>query len=143
MLNLEELYDGLNKEEALNYRNQAISSYAQEVVIHAENHLKTLSKADMQTLVTRQKELGKSLYQIKHFDPKNESVQELVHQHYLNTRKLWGTHNAKDKQAEAYKGLGQLYLTDERFTSESGTPDPKFRRCICQAMTHYAATSLS
>lgn len=143
MLNLEDLYEGLNQEEARNYRSQAISNYGEETVTHAESHLKSLSKEDMQALVARQKELGKSLYLLKHLDPANESVQKLVHQHYLNTRKLWGTHDARDKQAEAYKGLGQLYLSDERFTSESGASDPGFRIFISEAMSFYAESSLS
>lgn len=138
MLNLEDLYDGLSKEEARNYRNQAISNYGEEVVSLAENHLKSLSKEDMQALVARQKELGKALYGLKHLDPASENVQELVHLHYQNTRRLWGTSRAADKQAEAYKGLGQLYLTDERFTSESGAPDEKFRVFISEAMGIYS-----
>lgn len=142
MLNLDELYDGLSQEEAQNYRIQAISSYGEEAVTHAEKYLKTLSKADMQALVSRQKELGKSLYQLKHLDPSDQNVQELVHQHYLNTRKLWGTYHAEDKQAEAYRGLGQLYLTDERFSSESGAPDPEFRVFISEAMSFYAKSEL-
>ncbi|RYE37702.1 MAG: MerR family transcriptional regulator, partial [Sphingobacteriales bacterium] len=94
----------------------------------------------MQALVARQKELGKSLYQLKHLAPSHENVQELVDQHYQNTRKLWGTHQAADKQAEAYQGLGQLYLTDERFTYESGVPDPDFRIFISEAMSIYSAS---
>ncbi|WP_157262991.1 TipAS antibiotic-recognition domain-containing protein [Pedobacter steynii] len=31
-----------------------------------------------------------------------------------------------DAQAEAYKGLGQLYLTDPRFTDEYGSSDQDF-----------------
>ncbi|SFG99810.1 MerR family transcriptional regulator [Pedobacter insulae] len=140
MLNLEDLYQGLSEQEAQNYRNQAISSYGEEAVTHAENHLKSLSKEAMQALVSRQKELGKSLYQLKHLKPANQTVQELVGQHYQNTRKLWGTHQAVDKQAEAYQGLGQLYLTDERFTSESGETDPDFRIFISEAMSIYSAS---
>ncbi|TCD01002.1 MerR family transcriptional regulator [Pedobacter psychroterrae] len=138
MLNLEDLYDGLSQEEARNYRTQAISNYGEEVVSLAENHLKSLSKKDMQALVQRQKELGKALYQVKHLDPASESVQELVHLHYQNTRRLWGTHQAVDKQAEAYKGLGQLYLTDERFTSDCGVPHENFRIFISEAMSVYS-----
>lgn len=140
MLNAEDLYQGLSQEEARNYRSQAISNYGEEVVVHAENRLKGLSKEAMQALVARQKELGKSLYQVKHLSPASQRVQELVHLHYQNTRKLWGTHEAADKQAEAYKGLGQLYLTDERFTSESGAPDPDFRIFISEAMAIYSAS---
>lgn len=142
MINLEDLYEGLNQQEARSYRNQAIENYGEEVVHQAEYHLKTLSKTQMQDLVTRQQELGKTLYLLKHLDPYGQNVQELVHQHYLNTRKLWGTEHATDKQAEAYKGLGQLYLTDERFTSQSSKADSAFRVFISHAMSHYAESSL-
>lgn len=142
MLNLEDLYEGLSKEEARSYRNQAISSYGEEVVTHAENHLRTLSKEDMQALVARQKELGIALYSLKDQQPESRQVQAHIHQHYSNTRKLWGTHHAADKQADAYQGLGQLYLTDERFTSEYGTPDADFRSFISKAMSVYADQNL-
>lgn len=143
MLNPEELYDGLSKEEALNYRNEAISNYGEEVVTHAEKHLTSLDKTEMRALVVRQKELGKAFYLAKDSAPDSENVQEIVHQHYLNTRKLWGTQDAADKQAEAYSGLGQLYLTDERFTSEYGDPEPGFRTFISEAMSFYVAKKLS
>ncbi len=142
MLNLEDLYEGLNQEEARAYRNQAVKNYGEEAVVHAENHLKSLSKEEMQALVSKQNEIGRSLYASKHLDPANENVQGLVHQHYLNTRKLWGTHHAVDKQAESYKGLGQLYLSDERFTRESGEPDPGFRLFISKAISFYSERNL-
>jgi len=142
MLNLEELYDGLSKEEAANYRNEAIDNYGEEVVMHAEKHLTSLSKTEMQKLVARQKELGKALYLVKGLAPNHEKVQELVHQHYINTRLLWGTHQAADKQADAYRGLGQFYLTDERFTSGHGVPDPDFGVFISEAMSFYALKNL-
>ncbi|ACU05626.1 TipAS antibiotic-recognition domain protein [Pedobacter heparinus DSM 2366] len=142
MLNLEDLYEGLNRDEAQAYRSQAILNYGEEAVTHAENHLKSLNKEEMQVLVARQKELGKALYLLKHQDPSSHSVQELVEQHYLNTRKLWGTHLAADKQAQTYKGLGELYLSDERFTSEMGSSDPGFRTFISKAMAFYSESSL-
>ena len=138
MLNLDELYDGLSREEAMQYRAEAVAAYGDEVVTHAEKHLKSLSKDEMKQLVSRQKELGKTLSLLTHEPPSSEQVQELIHQHYINTRKLWGTHNASDKQSDAYKGLGKLYLTDARFTSEYGAPDPTFTIFISEAMNYYA-----
>ena len=138
MLNLDELYDGLSHEQALQYRTEAVTAYGEEVVTHAEKHLKSLNKDEMKKLVSQQKELGKTLYLLMHESPASAKVQEVVHQHYLNTRKLWGTHNASDKQSGAYKGLGQLYLSDGRYTSEYGSPDPAFVTFISEAMSYYA-----
>lgn len=143
MLNMDELYDGLSAEEAMEYRKQAIKAYGNEAVTKAEDHLKTLSKDEMKQLVNRQKELAKELYLLKDQNYTTPNVQQLIHEHYLNTRKLWGTHNATDKQAKAYKGLGKLYLTDERFTSVDGKTDPQFTAFICKAMAHYTDHELS
>lgn len=143
MLNMDELYDGLSPEEAMEYRAQAIKAYGNEAVTKAEDHLKTLSKDEMKRLVSRQKELAKELYLLKDQNHTTLNVQRLIHEHYLNTRVLWGTHNATDKQAEAYKGLGKLYLTDERFTAVNEKTDAEFTAFICNAMVHYADQELS
>lgn len=143
MINADELYDGLSPQQAAAYRKEAIEAYGSEVVEHAENHLKKLDKADMQALVAKQKELAKALYILHEQDPSSPPVQELISQHYTNTRRLWGTEYAADKQAEAYKGLGNLYLTDERFTLVDGKYNRKFAEFIKTAMAYFADQQLS
>lgn len=143
MMNADELYDGLSPQQAAAYREEAIATYGSEVVEHAENHLKNLDKADMQALVTKQRDLAQALYLLHNQDPTTPKVQELISQHYINTRKLWGTEHATDKQAEAYKGLGNLYLTDERFILAGGKYDPKFAEFIRDAMAYFSDKQLS
>jgi DNA-binding transcriptional MerR regulator len=138
MLNLDELYNGLSREESAAYRKEAIAAYGNEVVEKAEKHLKTLDKQALQVLVARQKDLARQLALLKDEDPQAAKVQELVHAHYENTRQLWGTADALDKQADAYEGLGKLYLADERFTQVDGKSDPEFREFLSLAMTYYA-----
>lgn len=137
MLELNDLYDGLSETEAAGYRDQAVKSYGAEVVEHAEGYLRSLSKGELEVLVARQKELAGLLAGLKSVPVSADEVQELVHEHYLNTRRLWGTFDALDKQGETYKGLGGLYLTDERFTQQDGQSDPVFRSFIAQAMAYY------
>ncbi len=143
MMNPDELYDGLSPQQAAAYRKEAIDNYGKEVVEHAENHLKKLRKEDMQALVARQKSLAEELYALYEQDPTAPHVQELIGQHYINTRKLWGTEHAKDKQAEAYKGLGNLYLTDERFNLTGDENYLKFAAFIKAAMEHFADQQLN
>lgn len=138
MLNLDELYDGLSPEQSAAYRKEAVEAYGSEVVEKAEQHLKKLSKDELQLLVAKQKELAKQLALLKKEDPASAKVQQLVQEHYENTRKLWGTADAADKQADAYIGLGQLYLADERFTQVDGKSDAEFQEFISVAMAHYA-----
>lgn len=142
MMNADELYDGLSPQQAAAYRKEAIEAYGTEVVEHAENHLKKLDKTAMQRLVTKQKDLAQALYLLRNQSPTTPQVQELISQHYINTRKLWGTEHATDKQAEAYKGLGNLYLTDERFILAGGKYDPKFAEFIRDAMAYFSDKQL-
>ena len=142
MLNLDELYDGLSPEQSAAYRKEAVAAYGSEVVEKAEQHLKKLSKSALQLLVAKQKDLARQLAVLKTEDPTSAQVQQLVQAHYENTRQLWGTADAADKQAEAYTGLGQLYLADERFTQVDGKSDPEFQEFISIAMAHYAEQHL-
>ncbi len=143
MMNADELYDGLSPQQAAAYRKEAIDTYGAEVVERSENYLKKLNKEELKALVARQRELGASLYQLKAMEPTSAQVQELIAQHYTNTRKLWGTDGATDKQAEAYKGLGNLYLTDERFILAGDRHDPEFAAFIKAAMTYFADHQLN
>ncbi|MGV3507910.1 MAG: MerR family transcriptional regulator [Sphingobacteriaceae bacterium] len=143
MLNLNELYEGLSHEEVSAYRNKAIEAYGEEVVIKSEAYLQTQSKEELKLLIAKQKSLAIELSWLKMEDPGSTTVQELVHEHYINTRKLWGTHQASDKQAATYKGLGQLYLSDERFTTINDKPDQEFARFLSLAMAFYADNRLA
>lgn len=142
MLNADELYDGLSPQQAAAYRQEAIENYGNEVVERAENYLKKLNKDELKKLVDKQKQLGASLYELKAMDPTSAQVQELIAQHYTNTRKLWGTDGLTDKQAETYKGLGNLYLTDERFVLTGDRHDPTFAEFVKDAMAHFADEQL-
>ncbi|PST83389.1 MerR family transcriptional regulator [Pedobacter yulinensis] len=142
MLSPEELYDGMPHDEAAAYRKGAVAAYGAEVVAHAERHLEKLSKDELKLLVARQKSLAAELSRLKHKDPADIQVQDLVEVHYHNTRQLWGTAGAADKQAEAYEGLGQLYLNDERFTLEQGGSDPAFRSFLSRAISIFVHTRL-
>ncbi len=73
-----------------------------------------------------------------HEEPTSELVQKEIANHYLIIREFWGTAGSPDKQAEAYAGLADLYVTDERYTSQQGEPNPAFALFLHKAMKHYA-----
>ena len=55
---------------------------------------------------------------------------------------FWGTTKETDKQAEAYAGLGELYVSDERYLAQNGEPQPEFAEFLKQAMAHFAESKL-
>jgi DNA-binding transcriptional MerR regulator len=142
MLTPEELYEGLPKETAADYRKEATAKYGQELVEQSENYLRQLSKEAFAKLKEESKEITGILYSMKHEDPGSEKVQAQVARHYANIRTFWGTANSADPQAEAYEGLGQLYINDERFTLVDGKPQPEFALFMSKAMSHFTHKQL-
>ena len=141
MLNPEELYEGLSKETAEAYRHDALKKYGKEAE-HAENTLRKLSKEQLETLKAEQKANAGKLFSLMNEDPSSNEVQQAIAHHYHIIRKFWGTTGSSDNQAEAYKGLGQLYMADERFTMIDGNPQPQYAAFLSKAMAFFADTKL-
>jgi len=142
MLKHEELYECLPKEKAETWRKEAIEKYGEEKVMQSENALRKMSKPELDALIKSQHENRDALVALMHEDPTSEKVQVLIAQHYTIIRKFWGTEHLADRQAEAYKGLGQLYLDDDRFSMVAGKPKREYVLFLQKAMTYYADTQL-
>jgi DNA-binding transcriptional MerR regulator len=69
-------------------------------------------------------------------DVHDPTVQELIQLHYEVTSLFWTPNR------EAYKGLGQMYLDDERFRQTIGAGDDSVVEYLREAMTVYADTKL-
>jgi DNA-binding transcriptional MerR regulator len=142
MLNHEELYEGLPKEKAEAYRQEAIAKWGADTVEHSENYLRKLTKNELNALKADLETITQTLFSLKHEDPASETVQAQIARHYAIIRTFWGTAGLADKPAEAYASLGQLYLKDERYTVIDGKPDPEFAQFLSHAMSHFAETRL-
>lgn len=142
MLNDEELYEGLPKEKAAAYKKEAQEKWGKDAVEKSENYLRQLSKQELGSLKADFERLGKKLASMVNEDPASPGVQEEVARHYAMIRQFWGTATSSDSQAEAYKGLGEMYVSDERYTTIDGNPHPEFASFMCKAMQHFADTRL-
>lgn len=142
MLKHEELYEGLSQETADAYRKEAIGAYGTEAVEVAEKSLRSLTKTDFEALKRESLEISSGLASMTGNDPTSEVVQRQIARHYEVIRKFWGTSGSTDPQAEAYKGLGDLYVNDERFTQIDGQPNPIFALFMQKAMAYFAETQL-
>jgi hypothetical protein len=142
MLRDEELYEGLPKEKAAAYRKEAVEKWGKETIEKSENHLRKMGKEGLNTLKADFERNCKQLAAMVQEDPTSPQVQEEVARHYAMIRQFWGTASSPDPQAEAYKGLGELYVNDERYTMVDGKPNPAFASFMCKAMAHFADTRL-
>lgn len=142
MLSHEELYDGLPKETAVSYRKEAMTKYGAVEVEKSENHLRSLGKEGFQKLKTEMEDIAGKLINLMQEDPHSAIVQQQIARHYHNIRGFWGTSHSADLQAEAYAGLGDLYVADERFTMVEGKANPEYARFLQQAMRYFVETQL-
>ena len=142
MKNPEELYEGFNKETTQKYRAEASAKYGKEVVAKSEKYLMGLGKEGFKKLQTDFEACNTALFALKDVDPASDKVQALVAQHYQYIRQFWGTAGSADTQAEAYAGLGQLYVDDERFSKVDGVPQPDFAKFLQKAMAYFAKQNL-
>lgn len=142
MLSHEELYEGLPKETAEIYRKEALTKYGTAEVEHSENHLRSLGKEGFQQLKAEMEDIATKLVALMQEDPQSALVQQQIVRHYHNIRGFWGTSGSLDLQAEAYAGLGDLYVADERFTMVDGKANPAYAQFLQKAMRYFADTQL-
>jgi DNA-binding transcriptional MerR regulator len=142
MLTHEELYEGFPRERAEAYRQEAAQKWGADAVEKSEHHLRSLGKEAFARLKEESQEIWNTLIGMAGEDPASEAVQNQVARHYAVIRQFWGTAGSPDAQAEAYRGLGQLYGQDERYTAVDGQPNPAFAGFMSRAMSHFADTRL-
>ena len=137
MLSIEELYEGLPKEEAINLRQQAIAEWGDSVE-RSENHLRKKTKEMFARLKADAEANIQRLAAMRAKDPTSEEVQSEIRVHYELIREFWGTAGSPDKHADTYAGLGDIYISDERYTAVNGKPDADFAHFMNRAMKHFA-----
>lgn len=142
MITDKELYEGFSKENVTKIRNEAIENYGLEKVETSENYLKKLSKEQLEQLKDEQMRIFRGLFELSDKDFKCDVVQIEISRHYKNIRKYWGTDGSSNTQWREYKGLGELYIADERFTMIDGKVQSEFARFLSNAMTYFANTQL-
>ena len=141
-MNDKDLYAGF-PEDVRNLRDEAVELYGSAQVEHSERALRKLSARALQALLQELQDVTAALAASQTLAPDDDAVQSLVERHYGVIRRLWGTSAESDPQAQAYAGLGQLYVDDERFLSDRGQSRSAFASFLCAAMAHYSRTRLA
>lgn len=142
MSNFERLYEGLPREEAAAMRQEAIDNWGEEAILRSEKALLGMEKASLEHLKADQKDITQKLRALRAEDPHSPRVQEQIARHCRNIRSFWGMGEGDAIKAKAYKGLGELYVSDVRYMASDGKPDPEFAGFMRAAMDHYADTHL-
>jgi DNA-binding transcriptional MerR regulator len=140
MNNAEELYEGLPKEQAAVWRKEVADKWGEDVVLRSEKGLLEMNKLDLEQLKADQKNIAQKLKSLSGNDPESDEVQEQIARHYAIIRSFWGVCDPTDLKAETYKGLAELYVADERYTTTEGNPD--YAAFMHKGMLYFADNKL-
>jgi DNA-binding transcriptional MerR regulator len=129
MLTDEELYEGFPKGK--DYRNEAAGKWGNDVVTASEDKLRKLSKPALQALLAQGAEISKALGASMHLEHSTTEVQELIAQHHRHICNFW------DATEEGYRGLAELYISDERFSAYYNNIQPGLASFLHKSMLHF------
>ncbi|GAA1611132.1 MerR family transcriptional regulator [Kribbella sancticallisti] len=121
------------------YEAEARERWGDEAVDAGYERMRGWSEADAEKARTGYTRVHEGLAALKGegADVADLTVQELIQLHYDVISLFW------TPTAEAYKGLGQMYVDDERFRSNIGGGDDSLVEYLRDAMTVYADNRLS
>jgi DNA-binding transcriptional MerR regulator len=139
MLTNEELYAGFPDDQVEAYRREVVARYGPETIEASEQHLRQLGPTGLQRLITEQKDLNRTLRNMRHLVPASAEVQVQIRRHYANIVGFWGAAVAEADQPAAYQGLAQLYLDDPRYTRHDGEESPAYATFLSAAIRHFGA----
>jgi DNA-binding transcriptional MerR regulator len=142
MSNFEKLYEGMPHEDAAALRQEAIDNWGEKAIRKSEDALLEMGKERLEQLKADQKDIMRRLRSLRLADPHGDPVQAQIGRHYEMIRAFWGMSNEEAIKAKAYKGLGELYVSDDRYLAEDGKPDKDFSAFMRSAMGFFADSRL-
>lgn len=142
MSNFEKLFEGMPREEAAALRQEAIDNWGEKAIRKSEETLLGMDEKRLDQLKFDQRDIMQRLRALRGDDPCGDAVQKQIGRHYEMIRAFWGLNGEEAIKAKAYKGLGDLYLSDERYLAEDGKPDPGFAAFMRVAMGCFADSRL-
>lgn len=133
----EELYEGLPKEQSERWRREAREKYGADVVEASEQRARQMSKEAWNALKAEGDAVTRGLAALMERDPGDPEVQALIARHYAWVDHFW------HPTAEAYRGLGQLYVENDEFRAQYDAYRPGLADFMQAAMNYYADHTLT
>lgn len=133
----EELYAGFTKEQAARYEQEVRERYDPQLVAESNQRVRKMSKGEWQALQEEGETINRGLAALVDRPPDDPEVQALVARHYQMMNQFYPV------SAEIYRGLGQLYVTDDEFRAYYEKYAPDLADFLQPAMAYYAARTLA
>lgn len=136
MVSEEELYEGFSKEEITAWKKEIDEKYDPKVVSESYQNLKKMTKADFKQVKEEQEAVAKELAELMDYPIDSKEVQKLIQRHHSNNERFYKT------DANMYKGLADMYVSDSRFAEFYDKHKPGLSGFIREAMHYFADQNL-
>lgn len=116
------------------YEQEARERWGDEVVDKANATIKSLSKDEQKVMSEEFNDLYKRIAAVRHESPNSTEAQTVIREWYHLLNNTTGYHYSLD----AFKGLGQMYVDDKRFTKNIDQFGEGLAQFMCDAMAIFA-----
>ena len=131
-----ELYEGFSQEQIESYKREVQERYDPALVAESNRRVSKMSKAQWQAIGAEGQQTTLRMAELMDRDPRDPEVQQTIARHHA-----W-VENFYPCSAEVYRGLGQLYTSDDRFRAHYEDFGPNLADFMQAAMNYYADHTL-
>ena len=108
-MNDEEMYEGFSDIDVRAMRNEAIKNYGDDEVLAAEQKVKSMGKDKWKEVQAEGDAICERLVMLMDLPPSSIEVQNEIANHHKHLSTFY------EVKEERYRGLGKMYVEDERF----------------------------
>ncbi len=127
------MFDGFDASKMEEYREEARAKYGKEIVDESYRRVAHHTKDDWAKFKAESQSIVEALASLMERDPSDPAVQEQIDRHFRQINDHFYT-----PTPEVYRGLGDLYISDSRFTANYDTVRPGLAAFMREAMRVYA-----
>ena len=128
----EELYAGFTDEQVERYEREVREQYDPELVAESNRRVRNMSKGQWQAMQKEGEEVHLGLAALMERPVDDAEVQALIARHYAMMNQFYPV------SAEIYRGLGQMYVTNDEFRAFYDKVRPGLADFLQPAMAYYA-----
>lgn len=139
----EELFEGFDPERQKAYERELVKDWAvpQEAIDRSWTAVKTMGRERVAELEEERTRIEAALVELKVAGsaPDDRRVLDAVRGHWELTARYWGD----GPSAEAYSGLGDMYVQHPDFKARYDAMEPGLAQWLSEAMTAYSVAQLT
>jgi DNA-binding transcriptional MerR regulator len=132
----EELYAGFTEEQVHRYEREVCERYDPELVAESNRRVRNMTKAQWQALQQEGEEIHLALAGLMNREVDDPEVQAMIARHYAMMNQFYPV------SAEIYRGLAELYISNDEFRAYYGKVQPGLADFLQPAMVYYVDHAL-